>query len=251
MPQIELREAVDIVESAATLTDVIHGRKEVDLREALRRIAREIGVSNVGYVRFGPDKGSDAATAIATYSRQWQEHYLRKGYAQIDPVLLRGRNASLPFDWETSASDDPTALAFLADAAMHGVGRNGLTIPVRNRMDMRSLVSFSSVHSGSEWIRYKREKIVTLQKLSVLIASAANVDRTRPSQVELSRREEQCLIRAARGKKVHEIADDLDLAVSLVKAYLDTARHKLHCIDLSQAVAVAVATRLIPATTLQ
>ena len=202
-------------------------------------------------MRFAPGKGYDVASAIATYSREWQEHYSRKGYERTDPVLVRGRNAMLPFDWKTLASSDATALAFLADAAKHGVGRNGVSIPVRNRREMRSLVSFSSDHSEAEWVQYKRENMVTLQKLSFLIDSAANVDLTLPSpSVGLSRREEQCLIWAARGKTVHEIADDLDLAISVVKTYLDTARHKLNCMNLSQAVAVVVATRVIPAKTL-
>lgn len=68
--------------------------------------------------------------------------------------------------------------------------------------------------------------------------------------VTLSRREEQCLIWAARGKTYQEIADILDLSFGSVKSHLDTARHKLHCINLTHAVAVAVATGAIPATSL-
>jgi len=41
--------------------------------------------------------------------------------------------SSYSFDWETLASEDPRVLAFFAAAAKYGVGRNGLSIPVRNR----------------------------------------------------------------------------------------------------------------------
>ncbi len=93
--------------------------------------------------------------------------------------------------------------------------------------------------------------MVRLQLLSVLINSAANKSGKLPARgVTLSRREEQCLIWAARGKTYQEIADILDLSFGSVKSHLDTARHKLHCINLTHAVAVAVATGAIPATSL-
>ena len=39
----------------------------------------------------------------------------------------------------------------------------------------------------------------------------------------------------------------LNLSFASVKTYLDTARHKLSCINLTHAVAVAIATGVIPA----
>jgi len=36
-----------------------------------------------------------------------------------------------------------------------------------------------------------------------------------------------------------------------VKAHLDTARHNLHCMNLTQAIAVAVATGVIPPKSLR
>src|SRR5450631_3355176 len=74
--------------------------------------------------------------------------------------------------------------------------------------------------------------------------------RKRPSPaapVKLSRREEQCLIWAARGKTFQEVADVLKISFGSARAHLDTARHKLHCMNLTQAVAVAIATGVIPA----
>ena len=41
------------------------------------------------------------------------------------------------------------------------------------------------------------------------------------------------------------------LSFSSVKTYLDTARHKLSCINLTHAVAVAIATGVIPAKALR
>ena len=134
MPERATAEAATIDRSASRLTDTILGYDEHDLGETLRAIAWETGLRHVAYLRFATDEGCDASlpTSIATYSRAWQTRYFLNGYVHIDPVIAHGRNALLPFDWDRLASDDPAVLAFLADAAKHGVGRNGLSIPVRN-----------------------------------------------------------------------------------------------------------------------
>ena len=123
--------------------------------------------------------------------------------------------------------------AFFDDAADHDVGHNGLSIPVRNRKGVRSLVSFTSNHSKDDWAKYKSRNMVKLQPMAVLINSAARINfKLTPDPVELSKREEECLIWAARGKTYHDIAGLLNLSFASVKTYLDTARHKLSCIQL-------------------
>jgi LuxR family transcriptional regulator, quorum-sensing system regulator RaiR len=243
---------VNIDRSAMRLTDTILGYGEHNLRKTLEAIASEIALRHIAHVRFASDEGRQAslATAIATYSQGWQTRYFLQGYVHVDPVIVRGQNAVLPFDWDSLASDDSAVLAFFADAAKHGVGRNGVSIPVRNRKGDRSLVSFTSDHSKTEWDHYKRANMVDLQKLSALIDSAADVDLNPPSPVTLSKGEEQCLVWAAKGKTSREIAEVMNLGFGSVNARLDTARSKLHCMTLSHAIAVAVATGVIPAKAL-
>jgi len=246
-------EADTIDRSATRLTDVIFGYGESDIRDSLEAIASEIGIRHIVHLQFASDKtgGASLPTAVATYSRSWQTHYFLNDYVHIDPVVARGRNAVMPFDWETLASDEPTVHAFFADAARHGVGRNGMSIPVRNGRDAHALVSFTSDHAKAEWAEYKRKNMVSLQKLTFLVDSAVNRNANVASRVRLSRREEECLILAARGKTDQEIADVLKIGFSSVKAHLDVARHKLHCMNLSHAIAVAIATGVIPAASLQ
>ncbi len=170
----------------------------------------------------------------------------------IDPVIAHGRKALLPFDWDTLARDDPDVLAFFADATNQGVGRNGLSIPVRNGRGSQALVSFNSDHEKTEWERYKRRNMPSLRRLSFLIESAANRRADLPpAPIKLSRREEECLTWAARGKTDKEIAVVLDIGFSSVKVHLDVARHKLHCMNLTHAIAVAIATGVIPAKAAQ
>jgi LuxR family transcriptional regulator, quorum-sensing system regulator CinR len=243
------------IESAAIrLTDTILGYNEQDLEQTLRAIAADIGMAHIAYMRFAPDKSSDASllTGARTYSFQWQTRYFLKQYIFIDPVLAHGSKAILPFDWDELPRDDPAIQAFFTDAVNHGVGCNGISVPVRSRLGVYSLVSFTGNHSRPEWEVFKKNNMVKLQLISVLIDSAASVNLKLSSPpVKLSKREEQCLIWAARGKTYQDISDILSISFGSVKSYLDTARHKLNCANLTHAVGVAIATGVIPAKALQ
>jgi DNA-binding CsgD family transcriptional regulator len=246
--------SITIDSAAIRLTDTILGYNDQDLEETLKAIASDIGLLHIAYLRFAPDKSSDTSllTAIVTYSIRWQARYFEKQYILIDPVIALGSKAVLPFDWDELASDDPVSRTFFADAMNYDVGRNGISIPVRNRRGAFSLVSFTSNHSKEEWAEYKTRNMTKLQLMSVLIDSAASINlKLNTAPVSLSKREEQCLIWAARGKTYQDIAEILNLSFGSVKSYLDTARHKLNCINLTHAVAVAVATGVIPAKALR
>lgn len=249
-----LMDSISIGSAAVKLTDKILGYNSEDLADILKAIASEIGLLHIAHLRFGADKTSDTSllTAIVTYPREWQARYFLKHYLAIDPIVRHGRTALLPFDWDSLVDEDPASVDFFADAARHNVGRNGLSIPVRNRKNAYSLVSFTNDIPRLEWESFKSNNMTILQHLSALIDSAAGTSsKLPPADVHLSRREEQCLIWAARGKTHQEIAGILSLSPGSVKTHLDTARHKLHCINLTHAVGVAVATGVIPATALR
>jgi DNA-binding CsgD family transcriptional regulator len=245
---------VSVESSAARLTDTILGNDDHDLAETLRAIASEIGLCHIAYLRLSPDKSTDICllVAVVTYSRLWQHRYFVKKYMTNDPVIFYGREADHPFDWTNLPVDEPATKAFFADALNHSVGRNGLSIPLRNRRGVFALVSFTSDLSKDEWEDYKAANMKSLKLLSVLIDSAANINFKLPAfPVRLSNREEQCLLWAARGKTYQEIAEILGLAFGSVKTHLDAARHKLHCMNLTHAAAVAFATGVIPAQALK
>ncbi len=242
-------EIVDVNSAAIKLTDIILGKNTKGMTETLKDIASEIGMLHISFVRFASNRSWDVSilTSINTYSKIWQTRYFLKRYALVDPIVSHGSAAVLPFDWDTLPTDKPETLKFFADARRHGVGRNGLSIPVRNRKNTHSVVSYSNDAARDEWENFKRANMTFLQQLCALIDSAASIESGLPKNpVQLSLREEQCLVWAARGKTYQEVADILGLSAGSVKTHLDTARHKLHCINLTHAVGVAVATGVIP-----
>jgi DNA-binding CsgD family transcriptional regulator len=166
--------------------------------------------------------------------------------------MKKGSAAVLPFDWADLEIEGPDGHRFFADAIRHGIGRRGLSIPVRSRKATHSLVSFTSDMLPQDWARFKSSSMQYLQQLSALIDSAAHVGSKQPkSDVQLSPREEQCLVWAGRGKTHNEIAEILGIGSGSVKSHLDSSRHKLHCINLAHAVGVAVATGVIASEALR
>ncbi len=245
---------IGIGSAATKLTDKILGYNTDDVVDIMKDIAAEYGISHISYMCLAAHKSTDSSllTAIVTFPKEWQARYFLKQYIMIDPVIERGRTAVLPFDWETLERDDPAIIEFFKDAIRHNVGRHGLSIPVRNRRNVNSVVSFTADAPRPAWETFKKQNMIRLQHLAALINSATVVDSKIPEpQVQLSRREEQCLIWAARGKTHQEIGDILGLSPTSVRSHLDTSRHKLRCINLTHTVGVAVATGVIPAVALR
>ncbi len=165
----------------ARLAQTIHSAK--DLETALRSIAMDIGVSNISCVRFASVKGSGAKvlTVKVTFPFGWQARYFLKQYASIDPVIVHGKTAVEPFDWADLMTDDPAVQYFFEDAARHGVGQNGYSIPVRADPDADfSIVSFSSDRPKGEWVRFKAENAETMAQVAALIHAAAQSGPKRP-----------------------------------------------------------------------
>ena len=164
------------IDSAAIrLTETILGDDGPDLEQTLKAIATNIGVQHIAYAPLCSQKSEDVnlLSAICTYPVAWQSRYFKKQYARIDPVMARGSEAVLPFDWDELPKDNPATQAFFDDAADHHLGHNGLSIPVRDGKGVRSLISFTSNHSKDEWAEYKSRNMVKLQPMAVLIDCAA------------------------------------------------------------------------------
>jgi DNA-binding CsgD family transcriptional regulator len=240
--------------AAEKLTEAIFSGENKPLNETLRTLAADLGLCHISYIRMAKGQSDDLSTltAVVTYSVNWQFRYFERQYIKIDPVIKRGRLAVLPFDWQELITEDAAVIAFLEDAMAHDIGRNGLSIPIRGRKDWVSIVSFTSNHTYEEWQEYKNTNIAKLNIISLLIDNTASKDFALPRpDIKLSERELQCLIWSARGKTYKDIAEILGVSFSTVKFYLDTARHKLNCINVTHAVAVAIASGIIPAQALK
>jgi len=248
-------ESISLGPAATKLTYKIIGYETDDLLDILKQLAPEVGVSHMAYMRMASNKSVDSSllAAVVTYPKEWQHRYFVKQYSLIDPVVNYGSTASSPFDWKDLVVGNQTITDFFLDAVNHKVGANGLTIPIRNRKNSHAIVSFTSDVPRADWEQFKSGNMDKLYHVSALIDAAAmtGLKLEDVADVKLSLREEQCLTWAARGKTYEEIGEITNLSFYSVRSHLDLARHKLHGVNLTHAVALALAHGVIPTLALK
>lgn len=179
---------------------------------------------------------------FSTYPQEWIDAYLANDYIAIDPVAAIARTGLLPVDWSQvdRRSDDVKRL--FADAMAHGVGPNGLAVPVRGAHGERCLLSAASNLRKDDWSALKRLVVHELHILAYYLHEkvlAISGLRQPALPRELSMREKQCLQLLASGKIYKQIAATLGISENAVRLYIRSARRKLTATTSHHAVAKA------------
>jgi LuxR family transcriptional regulator, quorum-sensing system regulator CinR len=236
-----------ISESASWgLTEYISAGGFQTLEELFECVAFGMQFKHISYLRFPHYADRRVIDMIVTYPLEWQSRYSKNSYYLIDPVVTIGCERIIPFDWAELRTKDAKFSSFFDDAFCHGVGRNGVSIPVRNREGGLSIISFTSDDERDVWLTFLKGNMAALQTISAIIDSAVSFTRkTSPFPASLSQNEKKYLARYGRNSNINDIARECGASENVVGAYLDTARHKLRCINLSQAVVFASATGAI------
>ncbi len=183
-----------------------------------------------------------------TYPDTWTSAYVDKGYFDIDPVIDVIRSGFLPVDWSSLDCQTARVSQLFKEARAHGIGSEGLTIPVRGSNGERSLFSIASRLSRRNWKQLRNSSIHEMQIISHHLHETVfhaiglrEIDRIR----KLSRRESQCLQLLATGRIFKQIAAELGISENAVKLYLRSARFKLGAVTSHHAVARASFLELI------
>lgn len=239
----------------AIASEIIAGLASVDSldagRDVLARHLDVIGLRHFAYLDLAhaprPDVAggpTSYAKATTTYSVAWRERYVAEGYLLVDPVVKAGCARRTPVDWETLVPDAAAQRAgFFEEARAHGVGENGLTIPVRSRSGGLAMFSVSSDLPARAWRRQRRIALDTVMIVSFYFdvwASALECDRRRRAVGDLSHIALECLRWCAAGLTPSAIADRLCMSDSAVEALLAQTCRELDAVNTVQAVARAV-----------
>ncbi len=185
---------------------------------------------------------------LLTYEDPWVKRYVEQNYFQIDPVVAAGRNGFLPIDWMGLDHGSPAARQFFAEAESHGVGRHGITLPIRGPYGERALFSVTSNATDHQWHRWRHDHLRDFHLLAHHLHDRAMTLaglRPNPAPRPLSRRERQCLHQLVHGRTPQQIADSLQVSTGAVHLYLRSARRKLDCATVEQTIGKAVCFELI------
>lgn len=232
----------------AELVEQIEDARDAPSRDGvLRDICRMFGLNSAAYLGIGiPGAAPDLPFASVTYSNEWVLRYIQANYLAVDPVLREGTRTILPLDWSCFNETDPRVRQMFGEAREAGLGRCGLTIPIRGRHGEIALFSLTTNVSQGSWDAYKRRHLPSFQTIALyfhdLVLRSEGFPRHSPP---LSIKEIDCLSWASRGKSFEDIAAILGLASRTVRFHLDLARHKLNALNVTHAVARAQAAGLI------
>jgi DNA-binding CsgD family transcriptional regulator len=207
------------------------------------------GLANIVYRAVHlPQSDSFNPILIPTYDPEWIERYIGNDYFRIDPVVNSGMKGFLPLDWSNVDRESGAAREFFIEADRYGVGRQGVTLPIRGPHGERALFTITSNLSWAEW---DKNRLVYMKEFQVI----AHYFHDRVVQVSgyrtsidgplLSPREMECLELTAAGLVPKRVAAQLNISGSAVRLYLRSACRKLGCASVHQAIAKMITLELL------
>lgn len=220
---------------------------EQNMEEAVRLI-RDIGQYEhaVYHLAHRTNSPTDVPYFKSTYPYTWLGHYLEREYFNIDPVILDGFARTEPFFWSELERKTDQHDAFFNDAFEHGVGRTGFSIPLNDRSQRRAMFSVTSNMDEENWHKKIDGELEMLVQIGdVLHRKAVRQVYGTEGGPSLAPREIECLYWTARGKDCASVADIIQLSEHTVRGYLKSARRKLGCVTIAQAIHEATKHRLI------
>jgi DNA-binding CsgD family transcriptional regulator len=124
---------------------------------------------------------------------------------------------------------------------------NGYSLPIIDKVGRRALFSVNSSMDGSRWSEFTTTHAEDLAELGYRLHRLAVYELYGEHDPipRLGARENECLIWAAHGKEYGAIAKILNLSEHTVRSYLKSARLKLDCSNIPQAIGKAVKLRII------
>jgi len=220
-----------------------------DLHRVLAQAGAALDLSCFAYFSL-PASRHQRRTLISNYPVTWTDHYLRRHYERVDPVISKVLATPEPFEWgpELAPRSLPEPQRLLLDeAAQFGI-RCGFTVPIHDGRGPVAAVTFAADERYPNFERCIAEHRRVLQLMAMHFHAYAR--RWLPADyvvdgVALSPREFECLEWATRGKSAWETGQILSISRRTASFHLENAKAKLGVHSICQAVArFAAAKRL-------
>lgn len=183
-----------------------------------------------------------------TYDIAWVRHYIARNYRAIDPVVLGALRRFHPMDWKTLDWSGAQARRMMREAMEHGLGNQGWSVPIWGPSGEFAMFSVNHQADDAAWQDYTRVHAKDILLISHLVHQQARRildSEGQPLSADLSPREREVLARLSFGESRARVADGLHISENTLRAYIDSARHKLGAMNVTHAVALATARGII------
>lgn len=215
------------------------------LEAGIVRLRDHFRIDHMAYLWIG--LGAELLGA-STYSAEWVARYSARNYLRIDPVVLGCYQRFDPVEWQRLDWSGRAVRAFRADARAHGVGGQGLSVPIRGPHGQFALFSANHECDDATWAefttRHVRDLIVIAHCLNRK-ATQISPHRMPPAAPPLSPREVDAISLIAAGYNRAQVANTLSISEHTLRAYIESARLKLGALNTTHAVARALSRGLI------
>lgn len=219
-----------------------------ELQAAVHELRDILGVAHVVYHTV---KLSGEHVGAFTYDLEWVRSYIENNYPSIDPVVLAAQRRFHPIDWKTLDWSSAAARRLMREAIAAGVGNQGWSIPIWGPNGEFAMFTVNHRCDDREWAEFCRANAKDFLLISHLVHQQAkriiNNEIAGPL-TELSPREREALSLLSLGQSRAEVADTLQISENTLRAYIDSARHKLGAMNVTHAVALALARGVITQT---
>jgi DNA-binding CsgD family transcriptional regulator len=215
----------------------------------LRAARDRFNVLNLSYWFLGasPDI-PDRMTWLSTYDEDYMAVYMR----DYTPIKDRAFNICfrrlLPLDWAEVRDTDTTVQHIHEVAEQYGIGRQGISFPIREPGVGDAMFSVNFQCEDRNWAEVRNNLVngvhlfahyFHLRMKSVIAAQPVT------AEYDLSPREREVLQWAADGKTAWETAQVLGVSERAIRLYTENAMNKLRAKTKTQAVAIAVKNNIL------
>jgi DNA-binding CsgD family transcriptional regulator len=237
---------VDVREELEALLERLQTTKSIEELQVWTHELRDyFAVTHVLYHTVN-QKGEQFGTF--TYSNEWALRYEEKGYAAIDPVVLGSFRRQHPTDWKMLDWSSQQARALKKDSMDHGLGNQGWSVPIWGPQGEFALFVLNHMADDEAWGAFTRSRAKDILLVSHLVHQQAMriINREMPPAApDLSPREKETLKLLSLGHSRAQVANELKISENTLRAYIDSARHKLGALNTTHAVAQAMARGVI------
>jgi len=245
-----LEAAMDFVDTYSEVSATVDEISTLEqLEDFVRKIVQAYDLKHAVYYLPGmPGQEHVKPLSIITYPPDWVKRYFEADYIGVDPVVAEGFVNLLPLDWGTLNKRAPRVKQLFGESVDFGIGRQGITFPIRGPKGDSALFSVTSDLPDSDWAAAKKTYVRDFQILAHTIhAKAMLVSGARKAGdwARLTPRERECLTWCAVGRTSEDVATILGISEGVVRIHLQSAQHKLNCLNRTHTVAKAITYKLI------
>jgi DNA-binding CsgD family transcriptional regulator len=174
--------------------------------------------------------------------QEWCDRYFERKYYETDPVVRRAPTFSGPFVWDQLVDRCHLQVGeqlVLAESREAGL-KHGVSVPLFGPSGRVSVVSFASRFEDADPLHRMSHLNTLAWQFHIAFADIAQPSEQATTQMQLSKRERECLRWTAEGKSSWDIGMILKISDNTVNFHIKNAMRKLGTTSRTVAVVKAI-----------